>query len=160
MKLDDCDVEIFDFTGAKNLIVKHSFEDKIYYADTDCYGVVWHGAYVKWIERSRTEFCNMFLDVSSVEKNGTIFPVVELNLRYKASAKLFDTIVVETTLCEIKKTSMTFETKISDKNTGKVFVIATSTLVTTNLEGKLNSQIPEEIYKKLEEVKFQTISVH
>lgn len=129
--------------------MKHSFEDKIYYADTDCYGVVWHGAYIKWVERSRTDFCNMFLDVQNIEKNGVIFPVVELNLRYKASAKLFDEIIVETTLSEVKKTSMTFETKISCKNTGKLFVIATSTLVTTNLEGKLNRQIPEVIYKKL-----------
>jgi len=140
--------------------MKHSFEEKIYYADTDCYGVVWHGAYVKWVERSRTEFCNMFLNVETIEKSGTIFPVVELNLRYKASAKLFDEIVVETTLSEVKKTSMTFGTKISDKNTGRVFVIATSTLVTTNLEGKLYRQIPEEIYKKLEEIKFQTASAH
>ena len=129
--------------------MKHSFEDKIYYADTDCYGVVWHGAYVKWVERSRTEFCNMFLDVDAIEKSGTIFPVVELNLRYKSSAKLFDTILVETTLLEVKKTSMTFQTKISDKNTGKIFVVAASTLVTTNLEGKLNRQIPEEILQKL-----------
>lgn len=133
--------------------MKHSFEDKIYYADTDCYGVVWHGAYVKWVERSRTEFCNMFLNVETIEKSGTIFPVVELNLRYKSSAKLFDEIIVETTLSEIKKTSMSFDTKILDKNTGRVFVIATSTLVTTNLEGKLNRQIPDEIYKKLEEIK-------
>jgi acyl-CoA thioester hydrolase len=140
--------------------MKHSFEDKIYYADTDCYGVVWHGAYVKWVERSRTEFCNMFLDIKNIEKSGTIFPVVELNLRYKASAKLFDIILVETTLSEVKKTSMTFQTKISDKNTGRIFVVATSTLVTTNFEGKLNRQIPDEIYKKLEEIKTQTISVH
>ena len=129
--------------------MKHSFEDKIYYADTDCYGVVWHGAYVKWVERSRTEFCNMFLDVGTIEKSGTIFPVVELNLRYKSSAKLFDEIIVETTLSEVKKTSMSFETKILDKNSGRVFVIATSTLVTTNLEGKLNRQIPKEIVEKL-----------
>jgi len=93
------------------------------------------------------------LDVKNIEKSGTIFPVVELNLRYKASAKLFDEIIVETVLSEIKKTSMTFETKISDKKSGKIFVIATSTLVTTNFEGKLNRQIPDEIYKKLESAK-------
>lgn len=140
--------------------MKHSFEDKIYYADTDCYGVVWHGAYIKWIERSRTEFCNMSLDIENIEKSGTIFPVVELNLRYKSSAKLFDTILVETVLSEVKKTSMSFETKISDKNSGQVFVIAISTLVTTDFDGKLNRQIPENIYKKLEELKSQIVSVH
>lgn len=129
--------------------MKHTFEDKIYYADTDCYGVVWHGAYTRWIERSRTEFCNQFLDVHKFEKEGTLFPVVELNIRYKASAKLFDEIIVETTLLEVKKTSMSFETKILDKNTGKVFVIALSTLVTTTLDGKLNRQIPQEITDKL-----------
>ncbi len=132
--------------------MKHSFEDKIYYADTDCYGVVWHGAYTRWIERSRTEFCNMFLDVHKFEKEGTLFPVVELNIRYKASAKLFDEIIVETALLEIKKTSMSFETKIIEKNTGKVFVIAISTLVTTNIDGKLNRQIPQEISETLSSV--------
>lgn len=129
--------------------MKHSFEDKIYYSDTDCYGVVWHGAYTRWVERSRTEFCNMFLDVQQFEKEGTRFPLVELNFRYKAFAKLFDEIIVETILLEIKKTTMSFETKIIDKNTGKVFVIAVSTLVTTNQEGKLNKQIPQEIIEKL-----------
>lgn len=129
--------------------MKHSFEDKVYYADTDCYGVVWHGAYTRWIERSRTEFCNMFMDVDSIEKSGIIFPVVELNIRYKASAKLFDEIIIETRLLEVKKISITFETKISDKNSGRVFVVAESKIVTTNLEGKLNRQIPEEIYEKI-----------
>lgn len=129
--------------------MKHSFEDKVFYADTDCYGVVWHGAYTRWIERSRTEFCNQFLDVHELEKGGTLFPVVELNLRYKASAKLFDEIIVETALLEIKKTSMSFETKIIDKNSGKIFVIAISTLVTTSLDGRLNRQIPKELADKL-----------
>lgn len=132
--------------------MKHSFEDKVYYADTDCYGVVWHGAYTRWIERSRTEFCNMFMDVDSIEKKGTIFPVVELNIRYKASAKLFDEIIIETRLVEVSKISMTFETKIFEKNTGKVFVIAESKLVTTNIEGKINRQMPEEIYVQLTEI--------
>jgi acyl-CoA thioester hydrolase len=145
---------------AKRAKMKHSFEEKVYYADTDYYGVVWHGAYTKWVERSRTEFCNMFMDVQSLEKAGTLFPVVELNLRYKASAKLFDEIIVETTLIELKKISMTFETKIIDKNTGKTFVVATSTLVTTSLEGKLNRQIPNEIYQKLESIKYETASAH
>ncbi|MDD3419673.1 MAG: thioesterase family protein [Candidatus Gastranaerophilales bacterium] len=138
--------------------MKHSFEDKIYYSDTDCYGVVWHGAYTRWVERSRTEFCNVFMDVHSLEKAGTLFPVVELNIRYKASAKLFDQIIVETTLIELKKTSMKFETKVIDKTTGKIFVIATSTLVTTSLNGKLNRQIPDEIYQKLEQIKYETVS--
>jgi len=100
------------------------------------------------------------MDVHSLEKAGTLFPVVELNIRYKSSAKLFDEIIVETTLIELKKISMKFETKIIDKNTGKTFVIATSTLVTTGHDGKLNRQIPDEIYQKLEQIKYETASAH
>ena len=30
--------------------MKHTDELRVYYADTDAYGVVWHGAYLRWLE--------------------------------------------------------------------------------------------------------------
>ena len=36
--------------------MKNIFEQKIYYADTDAYGVVWHGAYLRWLEKGRCDF--------------------------------------------------------------------------------------------------------
>ena len=39
--------------------MKHIFETKVYYADTDAYGVVWHGTYLRWMEKGRVDLCDM-----------------------------------------------------------------------------------------------------
>ena len=36
--------------------MRNEFIQKIYYADTDAYGVVWHGAYLRWLEKGRCDF--------------------------------------------------------------------------------------------------------
>ena len=37
--------------------MKHIFEQKVYFSDTDNYGVVWHGSYLRWMEMGRVEYC-------------------------------------------------------------------------------------------------------
>ena len=75
-------------------------------------------------------------------------PVVELNIRYKHPAKLFDEIEIKTTLKELKKTSATFEHEIKNTNTGMVILTATSTIVTTDTNGKLFRTMPKYLYEK------------
>ena len=59
-------------------------EIRVLYSDTDSYGVVWHGAYTKWFEAARVELVEMLgLDLETLEKNKILFPVVEMNIRYK-----------------------------------------------------------------------------
>lgn len=128
--------------------MKNSFDVRVLYADTDAYNVVWHGAYIKWLERGRTEFCDELLDIRKTEESGTIFPVIEMNLQYKVSAKLFDKLKIETELIELKKTSFTFEQRVV-RDDGTVCLIGTVKLVSTTTEGKLNRKIPQEIYEKL-----------
>ena len=124
--------------------MEHTFIQKIFYGDTDCYGVVWHGAYASWIERSRTEFCNMLFDINQIQQEGVVFPVVELNLRYKSSPKLFDELKITTTLKEIKEPKIIFETIITNQTTNEIAVVAQSILVTTK-NGMLNRKLPENM---------------
>ena len=39
--------------------MKHNMEVKIYHADTDCYGIVWHGSYLRFFEQARCEFVSL-----------------------------------------------------------------------------------------------------
>ena len=72
-------------------------KQKVYYADTDAYGVVWHGAYLRWLEAARVELCeDMGLNLIDLKNNDIALPVVNLNVRYKASAKLNDNLIIET----------------------------------------------------------------
>jgi len=126
---------------------------KIYHSDTDCYNVVWHGAYAKWLEAGRIEFSEKIgIKFEELEKMNIHMPVVELNLRYKHPAKLFDELEIKTTLHELKKTSATFEHVIKNINTGMVILTATSTVVTTDVNGKLFRTMPEYLYKKYSKI--------
>ena len=77
--------------------MEHIFEEKVYYADTDAYGVVWHGTYLRWLEKGRVLFCEKLgLNLSELTKNDIALPVATVNVKYKASARLDDEIVIST----------------------------------------------------------------
>jgi len=128
---------------------------KIYHSDTDCYNVVWHGAYAKWLEAGRIEFSEKIgIKFEELEKMNIHMPVVELNIRYKHPARLFDELEIITTLKELKKTSVIFEHVITNSNSGMVILTATSTIVTTDTNGKLFRTMPEYLYEKYENILF------
>lgn len=127
--------------------MKHKFEQKVYYADTDAYGVVWHGSYLRWLEAGRVELCEkMGYSLIELEAQDIVLPVVNINVRYKSSAKLNDEIIIETSIQKFNSLSVTFEQKISDKNTAKVFVEASVDVVAINNNGKLYRKMPQILF--------------
>ncbi len=124
--------------------MKHEFVQKVYYADTDAYGVVWHGAYLRWMEAGRCLWCESSgIDLIDLDKNHDIvIPVVGLNIRYKSSAKLADTVIVETSLEKAGALSAVFKQVIRGED-GKIFVEAQVETVAVNSEGKLYRRMPE-----------------
>lgn len=135
--------------------MKHRFEQKVYYSDTDAYGVVWHGSYLRWLEMGRVEFCEMMgHHLIELESQNIVLPVTNINVRYKASAKLNDEIVVVTYIQKFNNLSVTFEQRILDKSTDKLFVEAIVDVVAINNEGKLYRKMPQvllEAFKKATE---------
>lgn len=124
--------------------MKHTFEQKVYYSDTDAYGVVWHGSYMRWLEMGRVDLCEMmgYTLIELQEKDITL-PVVNLNVRYKSSARLNDEMIIETSIQKFNALSVTFEQKILNKNTGKTFIEAIVDVVAINNEGKLYRKMPQ-----------------
>ncbi len=133
--------------------MKDILEQKVYYSDTDSYGVVWHGAYLRWLEMGRVEFCeNLGLYLIDLQNQDIVLPVTNLNIKYKSSAKLEDKILIETELTELKSYSVTFKQIIKSKETGKTYVEADVIVVAINNDGKLYRKLPEVLSKKFEEV--------
>lgn len=132
--------------------MKNKLEFQVQYADTDAYGVVWHGAYLRWMEQGRVEYLferGIEIQKLQYEKN-IVMPVVELDIKYKMSAKLMDKIVLETSVIELSKTSVKFLQEISLKETGKIctsaVVRATSLQngkIMKNLDELLNGEVRE-----------------
>ena len=133
-------------------IMKHEFKVTVYPADTDTYGVVWHGAYIKWLERGRIElFEQMGIKFLEMDEMGIVMPVVNINLQYKKFGKPYDEISIESQVIKTGKTSITFYQEIKNIKTDEILVTADVTGVTTNREGKLYRTIPEYIQEKYKE---------
>ena len=133
--------------------MKHIFEQKVFYSDTDAYGVVWHGSYLRWLEMGRVGFCEMMgHNLIDLKNQDIVLPVVNLNIKYKMSAKLEDEMVIETEISEFKGVSVTFRQIIKSKETGKTFVEADVAVVAINNDGKLYRKMPEVLAKSFEEV--------
>lgn len=124
--------------------MKNQFEQKVYYSDTDAYGVVWHGSYLRWLEMGRVQLCEMMgYNLVELEAQNIVLPVVNLNVRYKNSAKLNDEMIIETCIQKFNPLSVTFEQKIKNKKDGKLFVEAIVDVVAIDNNGKLYRRMPK-----------------
>ena len=99
----------------------------VHYADTDAYKVAWHGSYLRWMEAGRVDLLyKNNIDIKELdEKYNIVMPIIELDIKYKQSAKLLDEIVVETKVIEHNNLYMTFEQVIKNKNTNAILTTAT-----------------------------------
>lgn len=131
--------------------MKHLFETKVYYADTDAYGVVWHGAYLRWLEKGRVELCDALgLDLIAMKKADVLLPVTNMNVRYKSSARLNDNIIIETWLEKCNGLSVTFKQTIRNKETNRLHIEAVFDVVAINEAGKLYRKMPDDLFEKLQ----------
>ena len=103
--------------------MEHEFTQQVFYSDTDAYGVVWHGSYLRWLEMGRVYYCeNLGLNLIDLKEKDIVLPVTNLNVRYKASAKLNDKITVKTKVSKITPLSITFEQNIVNQETGALYI--------------------------------------
>lgn len=131
--------------------MKHEFKQRIYYADTDAYGVVWHGAYIRLMEAARVEFCSALqIDLVKLQKEDIAIPVTNINIRYKSSAVLDEHIIVETSLIKLSPLTATFYQIIKNAETNQIHTLAEVEVVAVHNDGKIYRRLPEELKLKLE----------
>jgi acyl-CoA thioester hydrolase len=127
-----------------------SMDVRIYYEDTDAGGVVYHANYVKYFERARTEYFrrHSFI-VAELAAKGFVFPVVRLEIDFKAPAIHDDLLAVKTSPTRIGGSSITLSQKIVRQNDNKLLVEGLVTLACTTPTFKA-TRIPLEIRQMLE----------
>lgn len=133
--------------------MKHIFEQKVFYSDTDAYGVVWHGSYLRWLEMGRVGVCELLgHNLIDLKEKDIVLPVVNMNVKYKMSAKLNDVVVTETEIYEFNGFTVKFKQIIRSKETGKVCIDAEVSVVAIDNNGKLYRKMPEVLAKSFDEV--------
>ncbi len=82
----------------------HRLAVRAYHEDTDATGRVYHGAYLRWFERARSDMLELLgIDQrKAIEAGDGFYVVSDMAIRYRAPALLGDAVVIETT-CEDAK---------------------------------------------------------
>ena len=81
----------------------HSLPVRVYYEDTDFSGSVYHGAYVRFLERGRSDFLRRIgISHGDLAKDGLHFAVSEMNLSFFRAARIDDVVEVATGIAEVR----------------------------------------------------------
>ena len=97
------------------------------YVDTDAMGIVHHASYLRWLERSRTEWLrDMGIRYVDMEQEGYFLPLLEATMQYKKSLKFDDHPVVEVSVERIRRAGVELSYRILNEQ-GEVVTTATTT---------------------------------
>jgi len=93
----------------------HHLRVRIYYEDTDFSGVVYHANYLKYFERGRTEYMRMLgvhhHHLAALDEP-LAFAVAEINVRYRAPARIDELITVQSRLVSARGASFVIDQAI------------------------------------------------
>ena len=90
---------------------KFQWPVRVYWEDTDAGGIVFYANYLKFFERSRTEWLRSLgiQQQSLKDSSGCMFVVTDATLRYYRPARLDDELVVTASMMKIGRASMTLK---------------------------------------------------
>ncbi|MGH8090909.1 MAG: tol-pal system-associated acyl-CoA thioesterase [Rudaea sp.] len=87
-----------------------SWPVRVYWEDTDASGVVYHAAYLRFLERARSEWlraCGV-AQQRLREEHGILFVVAEMQMKFLAPARLDDVLHADITAFTRRSASMRF----------------------------------------------------
>ena len=124
-------------------------EIRIYYEDTDRGGVVYYANYLKYFERARTHYLEDHgLSVATLVGEGTEFRVTRAELAYHSAALYGEILVIETSVVANRRISITFSHVFRERNSQRLVVEGSATLVAVDSKGKIK-RIPPHILEAL-----------
>ena len=130
----------------KKTIKCNDIEFKIYVEDTDFQGVVYHANYLKYFERSRSEFLsNANISQKNLREKNTAFVIKGIKINYLRAAELGDQIVVQTSVEKKSKARMIFYQNVIHKITGKEFVNGEVEVCFIDLTTKKPKKFPDDL---------------
>jgi len=118
---------------AQKALVSSFVDIKVPFYDVDSMRIVWHGHYVKYLEDARCQLLDKIgYDYQAMEDSGYLWPIVDMRLKYIASAKFSSKIRVYAFLVEYE-TRMKIAYEIYDIASGKVLNKAHTVQVAVDL---------------------------
>jgi acyl-CoA thioester hydrolase len=94
---------------------------RVIYEDTDLAGVVYYGNYLRFFERGRTEHLRQAgVSVKELGEAGVLFPVVRVEIDYRAPAAYDDLLVIESSVLSMGRASVVYGQRVLREADGKL----------------------------------------
>ena len=122
---------------------------RVYYQDTDAGGVVFHGTYLSFFERARTEWLRQLgFDVRQLaERDGLLFIVRELRINYLRPARVDDLLTVTAAIDHLGRVQFTLDQRVL--RGAALLVQGSVNLACVSVEGLRPARVPARVYAAL-----------
>lgn len=129
---------------------KASVVIEVPFFDVDAMQIVWHGHYVKYLEIARCALLRTFdYDYPQMQQSGYMWPIVDLNLKYRGSARFGKQIEVTATLVEWEH-RLKMNYRIVDIESGQVLTKASTIQVAVDINTQqMCYESPAILWQKL-----------
>lgn len=122
---------------------------RVTYSDCTVRNHVYYGRFLDFLEEARGEFFrSLGITFLQLEEQGVIFPVLDVQLKYRAAARYDDVLKIELWIAEMRSVKVMFAYRVLNE-AGKLLVEGTTIHACTSTEDK-PMRIPEELAGKLE----------
>jgi acyl-CoA thioester hydrolase len=131
---------------------------RVYYQDTDSGGVVFHGNYLNFFERARTEWLrHLGFDVRELEaRDGVLFIVRELRVNYLRPAQVDDLLTVTAEIAHLGRAQFTLAQHVWRGE--DMLVQGTVNLACVTADGLKPARVPQRVHAALEASPGQTVT--
>ena len=128
----------------------YSFPVRVYFENTDAGGVVYHGEYLKFLERARTEWLrHLGFDHQALARNHrVVFVVTQAAVDFLKSARLDDNVAVSVKLESLGKVRCVFAQEVRRED--ELLVRARITVACVTGEHFKPAEIPEALRRKMQ----------
>jgi acyl-CoA thioester hydrolase len=118
----------------------HRFALRVYFEDTDTAGIVYYANYLRFMERARSDMLRAVgIDQRTALESGEgVYAVADVSIKYRASAKLDDELVVVSRVLEVRAASCVIHQRVM--RGAEVLTDATVTAAFLSPEGRPKRQ--------------------
>jgi acyl-CoA thioester hydrolase len=121
----------------------------VYYQDTDAGGVVFHGQYLSFMERARSELLDRAgIDLARfVDRHGALFMVHRIDVTYHLPARLNELVSVSAEVVKMGRASFVFRQRV--ERGAELLVEADVTIALVDRSRMKPARIPAELEQAL-----------
>ena len=123
--------------------------EKVRFVETDAMGVAHHSNYFRWFEMARVEYlrsANVLLP--DLIAAGILFPITDVQCKYRQSAHFDDAIRIETTLHEFSRAKLCFSYRVLRDVDDVLLAEGSTQNVFTDDKGRI-IRLPQPYYDRI-----------